>query len=200
MFHSIQDVARDIQQGKMFILLDGEHRENEGDLVIPASHISPEEINFMLKYCRGQICLTIDESIAKRLGLNLQKRTNVSDLDAALTTSIDARHGLKSGISAVDRAHTINVAIDPNSTTDDIKTPGHIFPIIAKSEGVLDRPGHTEASVDLMRLFGITPAAVICEILNDDGSVAQKDDLVRFAERHNIKLFTIEQLVQYRKA
>ncbi len=199
MFDSIEDILLSLKNKKLCILLDGEERENEGDLIIPADYITPEIINFMSKHGRGLICLAIADSIAKRLMIDLQPRRNSSESDTAFTMSIEAARGISTGISASDRAYSIKVVISPSSTPNDIKIPGHIFPIIANSGGVLERPGHTEASVELAKLLNLTPAAVICEIINDDGTMARRDDLITFAKLHNIKVSTITSLIDYIK-
>ncbi|WP_022853384.1 bifunctional 3,4-dihydroxy-2-butanone-4-phosphate synthase/GTP cyclohydrolase II [Thermodesulfatator atlanticus] len=195
---TIEEALEDIRAGKMIIVTDDEDRENEGDLVMAAEKITPEAINFMAKYGRGLICLTLTQEDAERLKLQLQPRRHGTKFDTAFTVSIEARYGVTTGISAYDRAHTIKVAIDPKSGPEDIVTPGHIFPIIAREGGVLVRAGHTEASVDLARLAGLRPAGVICEIMNDDGSMARMPDLEKFSEEHGLKIVTIKDLIAYR--
>jgi len=192
----ILDVAR---QGRMFILVDDEDRENEGDLVIPASCATPEAVNFMAKHGRGLICLTMDQPNIDRLRLPLMAQQNASRHQTAFTVSIEAREGVTTGISAADRARTIQVAIDPKSGPHDIATPGHIFPLLARDGGVLVRAGHTEASVDISRLSGHSSSAVICEIMNDDGTMARLPDLVQFAQFHGLKVGTIADLIAYRR-
>lgn len=186
-------------KGEIFILVDNPHRENEGDLVVLADHVTPAAINFMVKYGRGLVCLTLDQDGADRIGIELMPRRNVDVFHTPFGISIDARHGITTGISAADRAHTIKTAIDRNSTEHAFVSPGHIFPLIACDNGVLERDGHTEASVDIARLTGATPAAVICEILNDDGTMARLPDLLQFAERHRILVGTISDLIAYRQ-
>jgi 3,4-dihydroxy 2-butanone 4-phosphate synthase/GTP cyclohydrolase II len=195
---SIEEVVEDARNGRMFILVDAEDRENEGDLVIPAQMATPDAINFMAKYGRGLICLALNPERAKQLHLELMSRSNRSRHSTAFTVSIEAREGVSTGISAHDRAHTIAVAIDPTKNYRDIMTPGHVFPLVAKDGGVLVRAGHTEAAVDLARLAGLNPAGVICEIMNDDGTMARMPDLVAFAQRHGLKIATIADLIAYR--
>ena len=194
----IEEVIEDARNGKMFILVDAEDRENEGDLVIPAQMGTPDAINFMAKHGRGLICLSITAERAKQLRLELMSQSNRSRHSTAFTVSIEAREGVTTGISAHDRAHTISVAIDPTKDHRDIVTPGHVFPLLAKEGGVLVRAGHTEAAVDISRLAGLNPAGVICEIMNDDGTMARLPDLVTFAERHDLKIATIADLIAYR--
>ncbi|MCG5239162.1 3,4-dihydroxy-2-butanone-4-phosphate synthase [Azospirillum doebereinerae] len=202
-FHKYLSTAEEIldeaRQGRMFILVDDEDRENEGDLVIPASCATPEAVNFMAKHGRGLICLTMDQPNIERLRLPLMAQQNASRHQTAFTVSIEAREGVTTGISAADRARTIEVAIDPNSGPHDIATPGHIFPLLARDGGVLVRAGHTEASVDIARLSGHSSAAVICEIMNDDGTMARLPDLVQFAQFHGLKVGTIADLIAYRR-
>lgn len=193
---STAEIVDDMRNGRMVILVDAEQRENEGDLVIPAQMATPDAINFMAKHGRGLICLTLMQSRAEALGLDFmvpsaRERT-------AFTQSIEAREGVSTGISAHDRARTIATAIDPTKGADDIVSPGHVFPLVAREGGVLIRAGHTEASVDLARLAGLYPAAVICEIMNEDGTMARMPDLVPFAQRHGLKIGTIEDLIAYR--
>jgi 3,4-dihydroxy 2-butanone 4-phosphate synthase/GTP cyclohydrolase II len=195
----IEDVIEDARNGRMFVLVDHEERENEGDLVIPAQMAGPDAVNFMAKYGRGLICLAVTQERAELLGLELMKRKNQTRHQTAFTVSIEARDGVSTGISAHDRARTIAVAIDPKSGAEDITTPGHIFPLVAREGGVLVRTGHTEAAVDLARLAGLNPAGVICEIMNDDGTMARMPDLVKFAQLHGLKVATIADLVAYRR-
>jgi 3,4-dihydroxy 2-butanone 4-phosphate synthase/GTP cyclohydrolase II len=195
----IEDVIEDARNGKMFILVDAEDRENEGDLVIPAQMATPDAINFMAKYGRGLICLSMTDERADQLNLHLMSAHNQSRHQTAFTISIEAREGVTTGISAHDRAHTIAVAIDPTKNAADIATPGHVFPLVAKEGGVLVRAGHTEAAVDVARLAGLNPAGVICEIMNDDGTMARLPDLVQFAQLHNLKVATIADLIAYRR-
>lgn len=194
----IEDILEDFRNGRMIILVDAEDRENEGDLVVPAQMATPEAINFMAKHGRGLICLSLTETRAEQLHLEYMSRKNEARHRTAFTVSIEAREGIATGISAADRARTIATAIDPTRDYKDIVTPGHVFPLIARSGGVLVRAGHTEASVDLARMAGLLPAAVICEIMNDDGTMARIPDLVAFAQRHGLKVGTIEDLIAYR--
>jgi 3,4-dihydroxy 2-butanone 4-phosphate synthase/GTP cyclohydrolase II len=194
----IEEVVEDARNGRMFILVDAEERENEGDLVIPAQMATPDTINFMAKHGRGLICLALTPERAKQLHLELMSRSNRSRHSTAFTVSIEAKEGVSTGISAHDRSHTIAVAIDPTKDYRDIMTPGHVFPLVAKEGGVLVRAGHTEAAVDLARLAGLYPAGVICEIMNDDGTMARLPDLIAFAERHDLKIATIADLIAYR--
>ena len=195
---SIEEVVEDARNGRMFILVDAEERENEGDLVIPAQMATPDAINFMAKHGRGLICLALTPERAKQLHLELMSRSNRARHSTAFTVSIEAREGVSTGISAHDRAHTISVAIDPTKDHRDIMTPGHVFPLVAKDGGVLVRAGHTEAAVDVARLAGLNPAGVICEIMNDDGTMARLPDLIGFAQRHGLKIATIADLIAYR--
>lgn len=194
----VEEVIEDARNGKMFILVDAEERENEGDLVIPAQMATPGAINFMAKHGRGLICLALTQERAKQLRLELMSRSNRSRLSTAFTVSIEAREGVSTGISAHDRSHTISVAIDPTKDHRDVITPGHVFPLLAKEGGVLVRAGHTEAAVDMARLAGLYPAGVICEIMNDDGTMARLPDLVAFAQTHGLKIATIADLIAYR--
>ncbi|PLX44531.1 MAG: 3,4-dihydroxy-2-butanone-4-phosphate synthase [Hyphomicrobiales bacterium] len=196
---SIEEVMEDARNGRMFILVDHEDRENEGDLVVPAQMATPDVINFMAKHGRGLVCLSIEDQRARDLGLNMMERRNDSGLGTAFTTSIEAAEGVTTGISAHDRAHTIAVAIDPSKDHRDIATPGHVFPLIARKGGVLVRAGHTEAAVDIARMAGLLPAGVICEVMNDDGTMARLPDLVKFAQFHNLKVATISDLIAYRR-
>ena len=194
-----EEIIEEARQGRMFILVDDEDRENEGDLVIPASCATPEAVNFMAKHGRGLICLTMDRPNIERLRLPLMAQQNASRHQTAFTVSIEAREGVTTGISAADRARTIAVAIDPASGPQDLATPGHIFPLLARDGGVLVRAGHTEASVDIARLSGHSSSAVICEIMNDDGTMARLPDLVQFAQFHGLKVGTIADLIAYRR-
>jgi len=196
---SIDEILDDARNGRMFILVDHEDRENEGDLVIPAQMATPEAINFMATHGRGLICLTLPGERIDALGLPLMASYNSSRHETAFTISIEAREGVTTGISAYDRARTVAVAIDPAKAAADIATPGHIFPLRARDGGVLVRAGHTEAAVDVARLAGLNPSGVICEIMNDDGSMARLPDLVSFAQRHNLKIGTISDLIAYRR-
>lgn len=197
---TIPELIKDIHQGKMVILVDDADRENEGDLVMAADHVTPAAINFMISQARGLVCLSLPEEKIKRLGLSLMvhEDLNLSPNKTAFTVSIEAAKGVTTGISAADRARTIRMAADPHSTEKDITRPGHVFPIQAQEGGVLKRSGHTEASVDLAQLAGLTPAAVICEVMNLDGSMARVEDLKEFSQKHNLKIGSIENLIQYR--
>jgi 3,4-dihydroxy 2-butanone 4-phosphate synthase/GTP cyclohydrolase II len=197
---SIEDILEDARQGRMFILVDDEGRENEGDLVIPAARADANAINFMARYGRGLICLALTRERIDQLGLDLMTRRNEGRHDTAFTVSIEAREGVTTGISAADRARTIQAAIDPACGHADITTPGHVFPLLARDGGVLVRAGHTEASVDIARMAGLPPAGVICEIMNDDGTMARMPDLVKFAQFHGIKIAAIADLIKYRRA
>lgn len=195
----IEDVLEDAKNGRMFILVDDEDRENEGDLIIPSQMATPDAINFMATHGRGLICLTMTAERSEELGLEMMSQNNRTRHHTAFTTSIEAAEGVTTGISAADRAHTVAVAIDPTKSKDDIVTPGHVFPIVARRGGVLVRAGHTEAAVDIARLAGLIPSGVICEIMNDDGTMARLPDLVEFAKKHNLKLATIADLIAYRR-
>jgi len=195
----IEDVIEEARNGRMFVLVDDEGRENEGDLVIPAQMATPQAINFMAKHGRGLICLAMTRERIEELGLPLMAQRNESRHETAFTVSIEARDGVSTGISAPDRARTVAVAIDPNKGADDIVSPGHVFPLVARDGGVLVRTGHTEAAVDLSRLAGLNAAGVICEIMNDDGSMARRDDLIAFAQTHGLKIATIADLIAYRR-
>jgi 3,4-dihydroxy 2-butanone 4-phosphate synthase / GTP cyclohydrolase II len=193
------EIIEEARQGRMFILIDDEDRENEGDLVIPAEKATPEAVNFMARYGRGLICLAMPRERIEKLRLPLMAQQNASRHQTAFTVSIEAREGVTTGISAADRARTVQVAIDPAMGPDDIATPGHVFPLMARDGGVLVRAGHTEAAVDIARLAGMNPAGVICEIMNDDGSMARLPDLVKFAQFHGLKIGTIADLIGYRR-
>ncbi len=194
----IEDIIEDARNGRMFVLVDHEDRENEGDLVIPAQMATPDAINFMATHGRGLICLTLTSERIDALGLPLMASYNSSRHETAFTISIEAREGVTTGISAHDRARTVAVGIDPNSGSADIATPGHVFPLRARDGGVLIRAGHTEAAVDISRLAGLNPSGVICEIMNDDGTMARLPDLIGFAQRHGLKIGTISDLIAYR--
>ena len=196
---SIEEIIDDARNGRMFILVDHEDRENEGDLVIPAQMATPEAVNFMARHGRGLICLTLTGQRIDQLGLPLMASKNSSRHETAFTVSIEAREGVDTGISAKDRALTVAVAIDPKSGPQDLATPGHIFPLRARDGGVLVRAGHTEAAVDVSRLAGLNPSGVICEIMNDDGTMARLPDLVAFAQKHSLKIGTISDLIAYRR-
>ena len=197
---SIEEVIEEAKAGRIFILVDDENRENEGDLCIPAENATPEAINFMAKHARGLICLAMQRSRVEQLGLPLMSQNNATRLETAFTVSIEAREGVTTGISAHDRARTISVAIDPDKTREDIVSPGHVFPLVARDGGTLVRAGHTEAVVDIARMAGMNPAGVICEIMNDDGTMARMPDLITFAEQHSIKIATIADLINYRRS
>ncbi|KAI96340.1 3,4-dihydroxy-2-butanone 4-phosphate synthase [Rhodomicrobium udaipurense JA643] len=196
---SIDEILEDARQGRMFILVDAEDRENEGDLVIPAQMATPDAINFMARFGRGLICLAITPERADVLHLEHMARSNRSRNRTAFTVSIEAKEGITTGISAFDRAHTVSVAINPEKDFQDIVSPGHVFPLIAQEGGVLVRAGHTEAAVDLARLAGLLPAGVICEVMNDDGTMARMPDLLAFAQRHGLKIGTIADLIAHRR-
>jgi 3,4-dihydroxy 2-butanone 4-phosphate synthase/GTP cyclohydrolase II len=195
----IEDIIEDARNGRPYILVDAEDRENEGDIIIPAQFATPDKINFMARYARGLICLSITSERARQLRLPPMASENASGHGTAFTVSVEAREGVTTGISAHDRAHTIAVAVDPTKGPDDIVSPGHVFPLVAKEGGVLVRAGHTEAAVDISRLAGLIPAGVICEIMKDDGSMARLPDLVGFAQLHGMKIGTIADLIAYRR-
>ncbi|MGJ8604233.1 MAG: 3,4-dihydroxy-2-butanone-4-phosphate synthase [Marivita sp.] len=196
---SVEEIIEDARNGKMFILVDHEDRENEGDLVIPAQWATPDVINFMAMHGRGLICLAMTPKRIEELGLELMSTNNSSRHETAFTISIEAREGVTTGISAADRARTVSVAIDGTKGAQDIATPGHVFPLRAKDGGVLVRAGHTEAAVDVSRLAGLNPSGVICEIMNEDGTMSRLPELVAFAQRHNLKIGTISDLIAYRR-
>lgn len=195
----IEEIVEEARNGRMYILVDAEDRENEGDLIIPAQFATPAQVNFMAKHGRGLICLSVTRDRARTLELDMMARENRESMKTAFTVSIEAREGVTTGISAHDRAHTIAVAIDPTKNADDIVSPGHVFPLVAKEGGVLVRAGHTEASVDISRLAGLYPAAVICEIMNDDGTMARLPELIAFAQLHGMKIGTIADLIAWRR-
>ncbi len=198
-FNTIDEAIEDIRVGKMVIMVDDEDRENEGDLVLAAEKVTPEAINFMAKYGRGLICLALTPERVEQLQLPLMApQDNGTPYGTAFTVSVDARHGITTGISAADRAHTIKVAINPDTKPEDLVRPGHVFPLRARKGGVLRRAGHTEGSVDLSRLAGLHPAGVICEIMNDDGTMARVPQLMEFARKHGLKIITIADLIHYR--
>lgn len=194
----IEDAIEDLRQGKIIIIVDDENRENEGDLTIAAEKVTPEAINFMAKYGRGLVCLALDPEIVERLKLPLMVHDNTSRFNTAFTVSVEARQGVTTGISAADRAHTILTAVADDARPDDLVQPGHIFPLRARRGGVLFRTGQTEGSVDLARLARMKPAAVICEVMNDDGSMARLPDLEKFAETHGLKIATVADIIAYR--
>ncbi len=198
-FSGIHEVLSDIKKGRLVIVIDDADRENEGDLIVAAQHASPRSVNFMAKHGRGIICVPMESRRLEELGIDLMVSKNADEFKTAWTVSIDARHGITTGISAYDRAKTIQVLIDPKTKKDDLARPGHIFPLRAKEGGVLVRAGHTEACVDLMKLAGLTPAGAICEIMNDDGSMARTPQLIAFAKKHHLKICTIRDLIEYRR-
>ena len=194
-----EELIEEARNGRMFILVDDEDRENEGDLVMPAQFATPDAINFMARHARGLICLAMTRQRVEQLGLPLMSQSNGTRHQTAFTVSIEAREGVTTGISAHDRSHTIAVAVNQQCGRDDIVTPGHVFPLMAREGGALVRAGHTEAAVDIARLAGLNPAGVICEIMNDDGTMARLPDLVSFAQLHNLKLGTIADLIAHRR-
>lgn len=197
-FVTVPEALECFALGRMIVVVDDEDRENEGDLTLAAEFVTPEAINFMARFGRGLICLTLTEERADHLRLNPMAQVNTSRFGTAFTESIEAREGVTTGISAHDRAHTIRVAINPDSTTQDLARPGHVFPLRARNGGVLVRAGQTEASVDLARLAGLRPAGVICEIMKDDGTMARVPDLVDFCCEHGLKMLTVAELIRYR--
>jgi 3,4-dihydroxy 2-butanone 4-phosphate synthase / GTP cyclohydrolase II len=197
-FSSIPDAIEDVKQGKMIVIVDDEDRENEGDLMIAAESCTPEAVNFMAKYGRGLVCLTLTEERTAQLGLPMMVRENQAQFGTPFTVSIDAKKDITTGISAADRAKTIEVTMDPEATQYDLVMPGHIFPLRARDGGVLVRAGQTEGSVDIARLAGLKPAGVICEIMNDDGTMARVPELSKFVKEHKLKMITIKDLVEYR--
>jgi 3,4-dihydroxy 2-butanone 4-phosphate synthase/GTP cyclohydrolase II len=196
---SIEEAIEDIRQGKMVVVVDDENRENEGDLTMAAQFVTPESINFMAKEGRGLVCLALTADRCDELGLDLMAAKNESAFETAFTVSIEARSGVSTGISAADRARTIQVAIDPQTSPRELVQPGHVFPLKARTGGVLERVGQTEAAVDLTRLAGLIPAGVICEIMNDDGTMARVPDLVAYCQHHDLKMVTVADLVAYRR-
>ena len=195
----VEEILEEARNGRMVVLVDHEDRENEGDVIIPAQLCTPEAINFMARECRGLICLALTERRVDELGLPLMAATNSSRHETAFTVSIEAREGISTGISAHDRAHTVAVAIDAAHGPQDLATPGHVFPLRARDGGVLVRAGHTEAAVDIARLAGLNPSGVICEVMNEDGTMARLPELVAFAQRHGLKVGTISDLIAYRR-
>jgi 3,4-dihydroxy 2-butanone 4-phosphate synthase/GTP cyclohydrolase II len=198
-FSTIEEALEDVRAGKMVVVCDAEDRENEGDLTLAAQFATPDAINFMAREARGLICLALTSERCDELGLDLMAAKNESAFETAFTVSVEAREGVTTGISAHDRAHTIQVAIDPRSLPEDLVQPGHVFPLKARSGGVLERTGQTEAGVDLARLAGLIPAAVICEIMNEDGTMARVKDLIPYCERHGLKMITVGDLIKYRR-
>ena len=195
---SIEEIINDAQNGKVFILVDEANRENEGDLILPAQMVTPEAINFMAKYGRGLICLALTKQRINDLELPLMNPSNQKNDLTAFTISIEAKEGVSTGISAADRAHTISIAINKNKNKEDIVSPGHIFPLMAWDGGVLERAGHTEAAVDIAKLADLNPSGVICEIMNDDGTMARLPELIDFSKKHNLKIGTVSDLIKYR--
>jgi 3,4-dihydroxy 2-butanone 4-phosphate synthase/GTP cyclohydrolase II len=198
-FATVEEALEEFKAGRMLVVVDDEDRENEGDLTMAAEFVSPESINFMAQHGRGLICLSITEERAATLRLDPMTRANESRFGTAFTVAIEARTGVSTGISAADRAHTIQVAIDPSSVAQDLVQPGHVFPVVARQGGVLARAGQTEAAVDLARLAGLIPAGVICEVMNDDGTMARVPDLVKYCRRHGLKMITVADLIRYRR-
>ncbi len=196
--NTVEEIIDDIRQGRMVILMDDEDRENEGDLVLAASHVTPEAINFMAKHARGLICLTLTQERCAQLNIGPMVGRNGTVLGTNFTASIEAASGVTTGISAADRSHTVRVAVAPHAKPADIVSPGHVFPLMAQPGGVLHRAGHTEAGCDLARLAGLEPASVIVEIMNEDGTMARRPDLEKFAKQHNLKIGTIADLIHYR--
>ncbi len=197
-FSPIKSIIRDAKKGKMFILVDDKNRENEGDLVIPGSKCNSKIINFMAKHGRGLICLALSKKQIDKLKLPLMSQINKSRMQTAFTVSIEAKRGISTGISAFDRAKTIKVAINPNSRKKDIVSPGHVFPLVSRNGGVLERAGHTEASIDISKLSNLNPSSVICEVMNEDGRMARLDDLIKFSNKHKIKIASIADLIAHR--
>jgi len=196
---SAEELIEEARNGHMFVLVDDEDRENEGDLVIPAQFATPDAVNFMVRHARGLVCLAMTQHRIEQLGLPLMAQANGTRHQTAFTVSIEAADGVSTGISAHDRAHTVAMAINPEGSRADIVTPGHVFPLMAREGGTLIRAGHTEAAVDIARLAGLNPSGVICEIMNDDGTMARLPDLVAFAQHHNLKLGSIADLIAYRR-
>ena len=196
---SIEEIIEDARNGKMYILVDAEDRENEGDIIVPAQFATPEAINFMVRYARGLVCLAMTGERSRALNLDMMTRDNRESMGTAFTVSIEAAEGVTTGISAHDRSRTVQVAIDPMLDHEAIVSPGHIFPLVARDGGTLVRAGHTEAAVDISRMAGLYPAGVICEIMNDDGSMARLPELVAFSQRHGLKIGTIADLIAWRR-
>ncbi|MBI4383090.1 MAG: bifunctional 3,4-dihydroxy-2-butanone-4-phosphate synthase/GTP cyclohydrolase II [Nitrospinae bacterium] len=197
LFCSIDEALEEVRQGRLIVIVDDEDRENEGDLMIASEKVTPEAVNFMARFGRGLICLTLTEERTQELDLDMMVRDNQSRYNTPFTVSIDAKEGISTGISAADRAHTIKLAIDPKTTPGDLVRPGHVFPLRARRGGVLVRTGHSEGSVDMARLAGLYPSGVICEIMNDDGAMARVPQLKKFAQKHGLKMITIKDLVEY---
>ena len=197
-FSPIPSIIKDAKKGRMFILVDGKNRENEGDLVIPGSKCNSRIINFMAKNGRGLICLALTKKQVDKLKLPLMSQINKSRMQTAFTVSIEAKRGISTGISAFDRAKTIKIAINQNSRKKDLVSPGHVFPLVARNGGVLERAGHTEASIDISKMSNLNPSSVICEVMNEDGRMARLDDLIKFSKKHNIKIASIADIISYR--
>ncbi len=197
-FSPISSIIKDAKKGKMFILVDDQNRENEGDLIVPGSKCNSKIINFMAKHGRGLICLALTKKQIDKLKLPLMSQVNKSRMQTAFTVSIEAKKGISTGISAFDRAKTVRVAINPKSRKKDIVSPGHVFPLVSRNGGVLERAGHTEASIDISKLSNLNPSSVICEVMNEDGRMARLDDLVKFSKKHRIKIASIADLIAYR--
>ena len=197
-FSNIPSIIKEAKKGKMFVLVDDENRENEGDLVVPGSKCNSKIINFMAKHGRGLICLALTKKQIEKLKLPLMSQINKSRMQTAFTVSIEAKRGVTTGISAFDRAKTVKVAINPKSGKKDIVSPGHVFPLVGRNGGVLERAGHTEASIDISKLSNLNPSSVICEVMNEDGRMARLDDLVKFSKKHKIKIASITDLISYR--
>ncbi|MBH1988697.1 MAG: 3,4-dihydroxy-2-butanone-4-phosphate synthase [Myxococcaceae bacterium] len=199
---SIDSALDALRAGKLILLVDDQDRENEGDLVMAAEKATPESVNFMIQHGSGIVCVTLSIEQAKRLELPLMvpKKSSHSHFVAAFTHSIEAAHGVTTGVSAADRAQTIRIAANPNSRPADLSRPGHVFPLIARAKGVLERPGHTEGSVDLMKLAGLAPSGVLCELINPDGTMSRMPEMKEFAKKHNLVILSIQQLIEYRKA
>lgn len=197
--NEIEDVICDLKKGKMVIVIDDEERENEGDIVLAAQYATPQKINFILKYARGLVCVPVTSDIARKLDLYPMDKTNTDPYKTSWLISVDSKRGITTGISAVDRAKTIKLLACNDTKPSDFSKPGHIFPLLAKDGGVLERAGHTEAAVDLMKIAGLRPVAVICEIISDDGKMARLNELIKFAKKHNLKITSIEKLIEYRR-
>ncbi|WDM85308.1 3,4-dihydroxy-2-butanone-4-phosphate synthase [Ehrlichia sp. JZT12] len=195
----IEHIVEDAKQGKIFVLVDDEQRENEGDLVVLAEKVTSDSINFMITHGSGIVCLSITEDFMYKLGLEFIPKRHVNNNSASFATSIDARYGITTGVSASDRARTILTVVNQNVTKDDFVTPGHIFPIVSKKGGVLERSGHTEASVEIAKIAGLTPVAVVCELMNPDGTMSRLPDIIEFSQRYGVKVTSIDKLIQYVK-
>src|SRR5438034_10202180 len=198
-FNTIEAVVEDLRKGRMVIVVDDADRENEGDLILAAEHVTPEAVNFMVRFGRGLICVPTTEARLKQLGIERMVTQNRETFKTDFQVSVDAAHGITTGISAADRAQTIKIMAEPTAVPEDLVQPGHVFPLRAKPGGVLQRAGHTEAALDLVKLAGARPIAVICEIMSDDGSMARLPELIKFTKKHKLKLCTIEALIEYRR-